>query len=63
MQTTEKCDTLRIANGWLVCECGRKIVRVYPDTSAANLEVFCRYCKRKFKVDISRGERLQAHSP
>lgn len=63
MQTTEKRDTLRIENGWLVCECGARLLRVDPDTSAANLEVYCRRCKRKRKVNISRGERLEAHSP
>ena len=56
MRGEVKHDRLVIRDGWLLCECGSKLMRVEPDTRAENLVVYCRKCKRQHKVNISRGE-------
>lgn len=63
MQTTEKRGTLRVVNGWIICECGKKLQRISPDTEAENLDLWCRYCKRPHKVNIHRGECFESHGP
>lgn len=39
-----------------VCR-GGKLLRLYPETSTAELPVFCRRCKRVLVLDIQPGER------
>lgn len=38
-----------------ICKAG-KLLRLYPETSAAALPVFCRRCKRVIVLDIQPGE-------
>lgn len=60
MQTTEKRGTLRIREGWLVCQCGAKLLEVSSDTRAERLPVYCRHCKRKYTVNIGEARALEA---
>ena len=60
MQTTEKRDMIpTVREGFLICPYdGARIMRVLPKTTATNLVVWCRKCKREYVVNIDRGERL-----
>ncbi|MFQ8927293.1 MAG: cysteine-rich KTR domain-containing protein [Evtepia gabavorous] len=52
-------------NGWLVCPVCRRnkrLLHVLPETTAENLEVFCRDCKSTLKVDISIGQSVERRS-
>lgn len=40
-----------------ICRNG-KIMRVFPETSAANVGLYCRRCKQESVVDIQPGRRL-----
>lgn len=66
MRTTEKRDKmLAVRNGWLVCPVCRRnkrLLHVLPETTAENLEVFCRDCKSTLKVDISIGQSVERRS-
>ena len=57
---------LEIKNGWLTCPAchqNRHLLRVYPETEARNLELWCRYCKTAVKVNISpKGQSLRGQS-
>lgn len=55
---------LAVDDGWLICpHCRRKVLRIYPDTTASRLEVFCRHCRNKTIVDIDRGQSYESPSP
>lgn len=60
MQTEHFCGTLlTVENGYLVCpgcRTNKKLLPVEPDTEARNLRVYCRVCKRRYKVDIAKGQ-------
>lgn len=61
MQTTAKCGTLTIADGYVLCPvCGTKLQRVPPDMAARNLPLYCRRCKLEINVNIDRGQSLKA---
>ena len=48
-----------VRGGFLICPYdGARIMRVLPKTTATNLVVWCRKCKREYVVNIDRGERL-----
>ena len=54
---------LTVENGSVACPfCNKKIARIKPDTEAANLPLFCRFCKREYDVDIRR-ERPERQTP
>lgn len=65
MQTQEKSAIiLTVRNGFLICPtCGqnRHLIAVRPETTAKNLELFCRKCRTTVTVDISQG--LCSRSP
>lgn len=66
MQTTAKCGTIEVKNGWLtcpVCHRNKKLLRIDRDTEASGLPVFCRDCKHESILDISRGQRVELRSP
>ena len=50
---------LTVEDGYLICPAcrrNRKLLPVTPDTTAVNLEVWCRDCKRRIKLDILKGQ-------
>jgi predicted RNA-binding Zn-ribbon protein involved in translation (DUF1610 family) len=43
--------------------CGRKLLRIAPDTKADRLPVYCRSCRREILIDIHRGQSFESRSP
>jgi len=65
LQTTEKSDKLTVIDGWLVCPIcwkNRRLLHVLPDTVADNLELYCRDCKSRVTVRISKGRSVERRS-
>ena len=60
MQKQPTCGKiLDVEDGYLICPAcrrNRKLLPVSPETQAVNLEVYCRTCKRRVKVDIDQGQ-------
>lgn len=49
--------------GYLICPAcrrNRKLLPVSPETEASHLEVYCRVCKRRIKLDIVKGQGFQS---
>lgn len=64
LQSKADCGRLQVdESGWLICPyCHRwKLLRIWPETQAKNLQVFCRSCRREIIVDINQGECLKGH--
>lgn len=40
-----------------ICRSG-KLMRLYPETSAAHVALYCRKCRRESVVDIQAGEQM-----
>ena len=50
--------------GFACCPyCGKKLLRVTPDTEAEALPVQCRQCKRELILNIHRGQSFESRSP
>ena len=50
---------LTVEAGYLVCprcRMNRRLIPVEPDTVAHNLQVYCRTCKQRIKIDIVKGQ-------
>ncbi|MUU13070.1 MAG: hypothetical protein EP146_18270 [Oscillibacter sp.] len=50
MQSTRKCDSIVVKDGWITCpECGRnhRLLRITRETEAHGLPVYCRTCGGK----------------
>jgi hypothetical protein len=46
-------DIINAEQKWLTCPCcGKRLLKVLPDTSARNLLLFCRKCKAETLVNI-----------
>ena len=64
MQTTrESGRLLAVKDGWLVCPvCKRnkRLLHVLPDTDT--LELYCRDCKSRLRVRISKGQSVERRS-
>ena len=44
--------------GWLLCPvCKRRVLRLRPDTTAHNLPVYCKRCRRETIVNIDQSLR------
>ena len=59
-------DTIPVRDGWVTCPlCGRNhhLLRVTPDTTAEDLPVYCKTCKREIKLQIARGQSVKRQSP
>ncbi len=57
---------LPVKDGWLGCPvCRRKkhLLKVWPETTAKNLPIFCRNCKTVLLLDIERGQRVERRVP
>ncbi len=47
--------------GWLLCTvCKRRVLRLRPDTTAHNLPVYCKRCRRETIVNIDQSLSLRA---
>ena len=56
---------LTVEDGWLVCpfcKLNRRVMKIDPETVAARLPVYCRSCKREFRVDIQKGQSFKSQS-
>ena len=56
---------LTVRDSFLVCPgCGKnkKLLKIYPDTVARRVRVFCRNCKREHIVDIEQGQCFESRS-
>lgn len=49
---TEDNKMLTAVQGWVRCECGKKLLHIRYNTLAKNLPQHCRYCKRDYLLDI-----------
>ncbi|HWS43311.1 MAG TPA: cysteine-rich KTR domain-containing protein [Pseudoflavonifractor sp.] len=58
LQSTVECDKLRIRKGFIVCPVCKQPTNqaVRPDTSAQNLQLWCRNCKAVHVVNIDLGQ-------
>lgn len=53
MNKTENHGTIGTNDVWFRCPyCGRKIIRLLPDTRAVNLVLYCRLCKQEIIANI-----------
>lgn len=54
MPTKTEEKTVRVTGGVIRCpECGKTLMRnVLPDTKAEKLPLYCKHCKREWKVNI-----------
>ena len=60
MQTQRNSDTILTGrDGFLVCpncRSNKRLMKILPDTTAANVVAFCRICKAENIVDIDHGQ-------
>lgn len=66
MQTTPKHAKLVVKNGWVtcpICKRNRRLLRIYADTEASGLPVYCKDCKTEHILDIARGQSVERRSP
>lgn len=54
METKSEERTVRVTGGEIRCpECNKLLMKnILPDTKAEKLPVFCKHCKREWKVKI-----------
>lgn len=55
-----------VEDGWVTCPiCHRnhRLLRVTPETTATDLPVYCRTCRREIKINIARGQSVERQSP
>ena len=66
MQTTEeRGKILTVSDGWLacpICRRNKRLLHVLDDTEADNLELYCRDCKSRLTVRITRGRSVERRS-
>lgn len=63
MQTMKKSDII-VTNGWVtcpICRRNKRLLRVYEQTRARALPVFCRDCKHEIILDIE-GQSVERRS-
>ena len=65
LHTTAKPDILTVKNGWLacpICRRNKRLLHVLPETEAECLELYCRDCKARVTVRISKGRSVERRS-
>lgn len=56
---------MAVKNGWALCptcEHPRYLLHILPETTAENLELYCRRCKRIVKVNVINGQCYESPS-
>ena len=56
---------MTMKNGWALCptcEHPRYLLHILPETTAENLELYCRRCKRIVKVNVINGQCFESPS-
>lgn len=57
--TEEHGKLLTVKDGYLICptcQQNRRLQRINPETTAHNLQVYCRSCKTEHIIDIQKGQ-------
>ena len=66
LQSQANCGRmLTVDKGYLVCPyCrkNRKVKRITPDERGERVLLYCRDCKREFRVDIEQGQCFESRS-
>lgn len=65
MTESKSCDIIISAKDRdVLCPaCRAKLLRITPDTTAENLPIYCRKCKRELTVTVMRGQSARRRSP
>lgn len=58
IDSTIRDTMLAVNDGYLECPYCRatRLLRVWPQTEAKHLQVFCRRCKHEMIIDIDKGQ-------
>ncbi len=57
MQRNAECGKLVVKDGWAMCPvCGRKFLKLLPNTAVCLLPVKCKHCKQETIVNIEAPE-------
>ncbi len=54
---------LRVTDGWGRCPvCGRKMLKIRPDTVLRHFPAYCRYCRQETVVNTETPEPIEARA-
>ena len=61
LQRRKNEGIIRDKDGWVLCPvCKRRVMKIRPDTTARNLPVYCKRCRRESIVNIEQSLSLRA---
>lgn len=62
------CDRgklIPVSGGWVacpICRRNKRLLHVLPETTAENLELYCRDCKTRVILNIAKGQSIECRS-